>query len=188
MAEAAGVTAGSGARASRPRAGRKPAVQVKVFPRLPEPLPLVRFSAAEDLRAAIGLWMAWLGEAHLLAGRPAEAQDVATRALEVAREQHARGAEAVVRHLLGEIASSAGPPDGAGASAHYGSALTLAEEIGMQPLVAHCHAGLARLCHKTGDPSAAEAHLAMAAALYRGMGMAYWLEQASPSAATRGSL
>ena len=62
------------------------------------------------------------------------------------------------------------------------------QAFGMQPLVAHCHAGLARLCHKTGDPSAAEAHLAMAAALYRGMGMAYWLEQASPSAATRGSL
>jgi predicted protein tyrosine phosphatase len=51
----------------------------------------------------------------------------------------------VVRHVLGEIASSAGPPDSA-AGAHYRAALTLAEEIGMQPLVAHCHAGLARLC------------------------------------------
>ena len=30
------------------------------FPTLPEPLPLARFSAAEDLRAAIGLWAAWL--------------------------------------------------------------------------------------------------------------------------------
>jgi integrase/recombinase XerC len=30
------------------------------FPALPEPLPLARFSAAEDLRAAIGLWTAWL--------------------------------------------------------------------------------------------------------------------------------
>jgi integrase/recombinase XerC len=30
------------------------------FPTLPEPLPLARFSAAEDLRAAIGLWTAWL--------------------------------------------------------------------------------------------------------------------------------
>src|SRR5256714_629857 len=33
---------------------------VSEFPALPEPLPLARFSAAEDLRAAIGLWMAWL--------------------------------------------------------------------------------------------------------------------------------
>ena len=34
--------------------------RVSEFPALPEPLPLARFSAAEDLRAAIGLWTAWL--------------------------------------------------------------------------------------------------------------------------------
>ena len=32
----------------------------KVFPSVPEPVPLARFSAAENLRAAIGLWTAWL--------------------------------------------------------------------------------------------------------------------------------
>ncbi len=31
-----------------------------MFPTLPEPIPLARFSAADDLRAAIGLWAAWL--------------------------------------------------------------------------------------------------------------------------------
>jgi integrase/recombinase XerC len=30
------------------------------FPTVPQPLPLARFSAADDLRAAIGLWAAWL--------------------------------------------------------------------------------------------------------------------------------
>jgi integrase/recombinase XerC len=30
------------------------------FPTVPEPLPLARFSAAADLQAAIGLWVAWL--------------------------------------------------------------------------------------------------------------------------------
>jgi integrase/recombinase XerC len=30
------------------------------FPKLPEPVPLPRFSAADDLRAAIALWIAWL--------------------------------------------------------------------------------------------------------------------------------
>jgi integrase/recombinase XerC len=34
--------------------------EIGEFPSLPEPLPLARFSAAEDLRAAIGLWVAWL--------------------------------------------------------------------------------------------------------------------------------
>lgn len=32
----------------------------KAFPALPDPVPLARFSAAEDLRAAIALWLAWL--------------------------------------------------------------------------------------------------------------------------------
>ncbi len=35
-------------------------VHKTVFPKLPEPLPLARFSAQEDLRAAIALWLAWL--------------------------------------------------------------------------------------------------------------------------------
>jgi integrase/recombinase XerC len=30
------------------------------FPKTPEPVPLARFAAANDLRAAIGLWVAWL--------------------------------------------------------------------------------------------------------------------------------
>ncbi len=33
----------------------------QAFPALPEPIPLSRFAAAEDLRAAIALWVAWLG-------------------------------------------------------------------------------------------------------------------------------
>jgi integrase/recombinase XerC len=46
------------ARAARsPRTGT---VSTKPFPALPEPLPLARFSAAEDLRGAIVLWLAWL--------------------------------------------------------------------------------------------------------------------------------
>lgn len=32
----------------------------KAFPTLPEPVPLARYAAAEDLRAAIGLWASWL--------------------------------------------------------------------------------------------------------------------------------
>ena len=46
----------AGPRALKPAqaAPRKP------FPALPEPLPLARFPVAEELRAAIGLWQAWL--------------------------------------------------------------------------------------------------------------------------------
>src|SRR5439155_17260041 len=34
--------------------------RVAGFPAQPEPVPLSRFTAAPDLRAAIGLWAAWL--------------------------------------------------------------------------------------------------------------------------------
>ncbi len=36
------------------------AVRIASFPALPGPVPLARYSAAEDLRAAIALWAAWL--------------------------------------------------------------------------------------------------------------------------------
>jgi integrase/recombinase XerC len=39
---------------------RGPAAERR-FPKPPEPIALARFSAADDLRAAIALWMAWLG-------------------------------------------------------------------------------------------------------------------------------
>ena len=45
---------------SRPRAGSPHLTPIPVFPPTPEPQPLARFTAAPDLRAAIGLWTAWL--------------------------------------------------------------------------------------------------------------------------------
>ena len=135
-------------------------------------------SAATNMRSAEPVRIAWLGEAHLLAGRPAEAREAAMRALALARERQTRGAEAAVWHLLGEVASRADPLDLEGARAHYGRALALAQELGMRPLIAHCHAGLGRLFLRTGELHAAETHAATAATLYREMGMAHGREKA----------
>jgi len=135
-------------------------------------------AAATKMRSAEPVRIAWLAEAHLLAGRTVEAREVAMRALELARERQTRGAEATVWHLLGEVASRSEPPDREGARAQYGCALALAEELGMRPLIAHCHAGLGRLLLRMGEPHAAETHAATATALYREMGMAHGLEQA----------
>src|SRR5208282_6582669 len=44
----------------RPVARTRPVTPEKGFPSLPEPVPLARFAAADDLRAAIGLWAAWV--------------------------------------------------------------------------------------------------------------------------------
>ena len=50
-----------------------------------------------------------------------------------------------------EYLSHTNPPDAAQAEAHYQQALALAEELGMRPLVAHCHHGLGRLYGQIGQ-------------------------------------
>ena len=63
------------------------------------------------------------------------------------------------------------------AAAQYGATMTLASELEMRPLVAHCHFGLGRLYGRTGDPEQAQEHLTTARAMYGEMGMTYWLEK-----------
>ena len=61
---------------------------------------------------------------------------------------------------------------------YYWRALALAEELGMRPLVAHCHLGLGKLYHRTGKREEAQQHLTTAITMYREMDMQFWLEQA----------
>jgi Tetratricopeptide repeat len=68
--------------------------------------------------------------------------------------------------------------DRAFAERHYQQALALAAELGMRPLVAHCHLGLGKLYHRTNKREHAFEHLATATMIYRDMGMTYWLEKA----------
>jgi predicted protein tyrosine phosphatase len=75
------------------------------------------------------------------------------------------------------------PPDVAQAEAHYRQALALAEELGMCPLVAHCHHGLGRLYHQTGRAAPARTALAAAIDLYRAMDMTLHLPQAEAALA-----
>ena len=63
------------------------------------------------------------------------------------------------------------------AEAHSRQALALAEELGMHPLVAHCHRGLGTLYAATGQREQACAALSTAIAMYRAMEMTLWLPQ-----------
>jgi tetratricopeptide (TPR) repeat protein len=119
-----------------------------------------------------------LGEAYLLADQVENARACADRAMMLARSRGERGYEAWALRLLGEIASHHGLPDVATAAAHYGDAMTLASELEMRPLVAHCHFGLSRLHRRTGKPQRAQEHLTTAAAMYGEMDMRFWFEQA----------
>jgi tetratricopeptide (TPR) repeat protein len=125
----------------------------------------------------------WVGDAYLLIGRIEEADDVARRALDLGRRQVGRGSEAWALRLLGEIASKRDPSDVGGAQSHYRQALTLATELGMRPLIAHCHLGLGKLYRRTSEHGQAREHLTNATAMYREMDMTYWLEQAAEMAA-----
>jgi tetratricopeptide (TPR) repeat protein len=106
------------------------------------------------------------------------ARACADRAVMLARSRGERGYEAWARRLQGEIASRHGRPDVAEAASHYGAAMTLASELEMRPLVAHCHLGLGRLYGRTGKREQAQEHLSTATAMYREMDMRFWLEQA----------
>ena len=107
-----------------------------------------------------------------------EAQTLAEQALALAREYQERGHQAYALRLLGDIAAHRAPPDVDQAATHYRQALTLAEELGMRPLQAHCHLGLGTLYATVGQQEQAGAALTTAIEMYRAMDMTFWLPQA----------
>src|SRR5262249_12324814 len=120
----------------------------------------------------------YLAEAYQLAHRSTEAGAIAAEVLRVVRGRGLRGLEAYVLRLLAELSAHAAPPETEAAEARYDEALALATELGMRPLVAHCHLGLGTLYYRTGDHAKAHEHLTTATTMYREMDMAFWLEKA----------
>jgi hypothetical protein len=80
--------------------------------------------------------------------------------------------------IRGEIASHRDPPAAEEAEASYGEAKVLADELGMRPIVAHCHLGFGKLYGRVGKRREACEHITRAAAMYREMDMRSWLEKA----------
>jgi tetratricopeptide (TPR) repeat protein len=124
-----------------------------------------------------------LGEAQLLAGHLEEAHALAEGVLAHARAHQERGHEAYALRLLGDVAARRGPPESTQAEVHYQQALALADELGMRPLMAHCHLGLGSLYITTGQREQARAALSTAIGLYRIMDMTFWLPQAEAALA-----
>jgi tetratricopeptide (TPR) repeat protein len=117
-----------------------------------------------------------LGQAALLLSRLDEARKLTNRVVEsFVRDP---GATVETLQLLGAIASHPDRFDAEGAEANYRKALALAQPRGMRPRIAHCHLGLGKLYWRTSKREQAQEHLTTATAMYREMGMTYWLEQA----------
>jgi tetratricopeptide (TPR) repeat protein len=150
--------------------------------RVAESLPLLQEALTGMEAMAAVQWrsplLVHLGETYLLASRPADALAMAGRSLALAREHGHRGSEAWALRLHGEITSHHDRLDVATAEAQYSAAVALASELGMRPLVTHCHLGLGRLYRLLGKREQARGHLITATTMYGEMGMQFWPEQA----------
>jgi hypothetical protein len=80
--------------------------------------------------------------------------------------------------MLREAAPEPGAVRAAGeageAEGYYRRALALADELGMRPLAAHCHASLSKLYSRSHDPVRAQEHCDTATRMYREMEMCFW--------------
>jgi tetratricopeptide (TPR) repeat protein len=109
-------------------------------------------------------------------GIPYLARGDVARAIPPLERCLALGRATDIRLWLGEIAAAA--LEGERAEADYQHAMVLASEIGLRPLMAHCHLGLGKLHRRTGKAQEAQEPLSIATTMYREMDMKYWLEQA----------
>lgn len=150
--------------------------------RVAEALPLLEEALAALETMGMFQWrssvLVHLGETLLMAGRSQEALALAERGLALTRERGHRGYEAWSLRLMGEISSHPDSPDNNAAKDYYREALATALELGMRPLVAHCHLCFADLYRRSGGRSEAEDHLIIAESMYRETDMQFWLEQA----------
>jgi class 3 adenylate cyclase/tetratricopeptide (TPR) repeat protein len=132
-------------------------------------------AAARRITARHSLWVAWLAEAYLLAGRHERAAELARQALDLSRAHGARGNHAVALRVRAEVAAHQTSGDIASTEALYREAIVEAERLGMRPLQAQAQLGLGRLYRRTDRQEEARTEIEGAAAMLRGMGMTSWL-------------
>jgi class 3 adenylate cyclase/tetratricopeptide (TPR) repeat protein len=138
----------------------------------------VEEAASMGLMGRQCLRLAALSEGYLAAGRQQGALELAAQALDLSRRYNERGRETWTLCLLGDIISSIDSSDVEGAEDYYRQAMALAQELGMRPLLAHCHLGLGTLSRRTGKREQAQEHLTTAMTMYREMGMGFGVEKA----------
>jgi class 3 adenylate cyclase/tetratricopeptide (TPR) repeat protein len=129
-------------------------------------------------RVVLALDKIFLAEALVAIGRLDDATRVAEEARSLSQAEGRRADEASAIHLFADMALLRPLPDYESAEGGYRAALARAAELGMRPLVAHCHLGLGKLYRRTGKRQEAREHLTTATTMYREMDMRFYLEQA----------
>ena len=149
--------------------------------RLPEAVPLledaVERAGANRIAGRYSLWMAWLAETYLRAGRVDDASRLVDRALALSRDHGERGNEVHILLLRAEIGAVRATEEVKDVETAYRYVVGLAEELGMRPLVARCHLGLGRWYRSEGRLNDGRQLLRAAVDLFRDMQMQTWLER-----------
>lgn len=117
-----------------------------------------------------------LADAYSLTGQDARARETIDRALNIVRDAGYRALEARALYFLGKILGHG--PESAAALQAYQAAIAIAPELGMRPLVAHCHLGMGQSHQAIRHLSEAKAMFLQATELYRQMDMQFYLQQA----------
>ncbi len=136
----------------------------------------VAAAAGMELMVDQALRLAHLSEAYLQAGHVEQATRIAHLAQQSALDFNQRGASAWTQWLFGEIHSQSERQEQA--EEHYRKAVRLASELGMAPLIAHCHFGIGKGLGRTKKVEAARDHLVEAARLYGTLEMPFWKNEA----------
>ena len=144
----------------------------------------VRDTASMRRMAGQAMRVAWLSGAYMLADRMDEAEAFARSGLELVDESKDKGTRAWLLVILSDLTARRKPINADQAEANCKAALALAHELGMRPLQAHCHLGLAKIYADMKDPAKAQSELVSAAELYRVMSMPFWASKAENALAT----
>ena len=149
--------------------------------RLDEALPLLRdgvhLSEVLGINAYLALWMLNLAEGQMAAGQLDQARETARHALDLAVSHKERGHQAWAWRLMGDLDSRGDAAALAQAEENYRRALNTAEELRMQPVIAHAKMGLGRVMRLRGDRERAEEYLVTAFMMFRGMDVPFWVRR-----------
>jgi tetratricopeptide (TPR) repeat protein len=130
-----------------------------------------------DIRASLRRALVPLGQAPAAFARLSEAAELARKLGDPGRLMSSMVAMTHLEMRAYRV-SGAISRDLEEAADWYGRGIALAQELGARPEIAHCHAGLATLYRRTGREQEAGKHFTTATAMYREMGMTFWLEKA----------
>jgi len=136
-----------------------------------------RLAESLGIVAAHANRLVWLGDGYRRAGRLDEAQALAARGLDLAREREERGHEALALVVRAAIAIDREPTDTAAAEADCRAALEIAESCAMLPLAARCLLGLGMTYRRAGKLDQARHHLMTSQERFRAMSLPAWVER-----------